>query len=217
MSDDPLEGEVTPQLANRVIYGDKAALAQIFDVYRLRLRRIVNFRLDRRIYGRVDPDDVLQEAYLNAQLRMKSILSDRADTLFIWLRKILNQTLADVHRRHLGTKKRSAKRDVSIHGGWSTESTSVALAIHLAGSLTSPSQAALRAETAVQIDAALMTLSPIDREILALRHFEELSNTEAAHVLGMTTQAASMRYVRALTRLKEVLPAPQLSAMPDTQ
>lgn len=107
MSNIPLEPEVTPELANRVIYGDKAALAQIFDVYRMRLRRIVNFRLDRRIYGRVDPDDVLQEAYLNAQLRMKSILADRAETLFIWLRKILNQTLADVHRRHLGTKKRA--------------------------------------------------------------------------------------------------------------
>ena len=217
MSNIPLEPEVTPELANRVIYGDKAALAQIFDVYRMRLRRIVNFRLDRRIYGRVDPDDVLQEAYLNAQLRMKSILADRAETLFIWLRKILNQTLADVHRRHLGTKKRSAKRDVSIHGGWSTESTSAALAIHLAGTLTSPSQAALRAELAAQIDAALATLSPVDREILALRHFEELSNGEAAQVLNMTTQAASMRYVRAPSRLRDVLPAPQLSAVPDTQ
>jgi RNA polymerase sigma-70 factor, ECF subfamily len=216
MSIDPLEPEISPELANRVIYGDKAALAQIFDIYRLRLRRIVNFRLDRRVYGRVDPDDVLQEAYLNAQLRMKSILGDRAETLFIWLRKILNQTLADVHRRHLGTKKRSAARDVSIHGGWSTESTSAALAIHLADSLTSPSQAALRAETAAQIDAALATLSPVDREILALRHFEELSNSEAAHVLGMTSQAASMRYVRALTRLREVVPASQLSAITGT-
>jgi RNA polymerase sigma-70 factor (ECF subfamily) len=212
MPNDPVETEVTPELANRVIYGDKAALAQIFDLYRLRLRRIVNFRLDRRVYGRVDPDDVLQEAYLNAQLRMKSILADRVGTLFIWLRKILNQTLADVHRRHLGTQKRSAKRDISIHGGWSTESTSAALAIHLTGSLTSPSQAALRTELAAQIDAALANLSPVDREILALRHFEELSNSEAAQVLGMTTQAASMRYVRALTRLREVLPVSQLSA-----
>jgi RNA polymerase sigma-70 factor, ECF subfamily len=217
MSNESFEPEISPELANRVIYGDKAALAQIFDIYRVRLRRIVNFRLDRRIYGRVDPDDVLQEAYLNAQLRMKSILADRAETLFIWLRKILNQTLADVHRRHLGTKKRSAKRDVSIHGGWSSESTSAALAVHLAGTLTSPSEAALRAELAHQIDTALTTLSPVDREILALRHFEELSNSEAAQVLGMTTQAASMRYVRALTRLREVLPAPQLAAMPDSQ
>lgn len=75
----------------------------------------------------------------------------------------------------------------------------------------------MRAELAAQIDAALATLSPVDREILALRHFEELSNGEAAQVLNMTTQAASMRYVRALTRLREVLPAPQLSAMPDSQ
>jgi RNA polymerase sigma-70 factor (ECF subfamily) len=214
MSTDHPESELPRELVNRVLYGDKAALAQVFDLYRLRLRRIVNFRLDRRVYGRVDPDDVLQEAYLNAQLRMKSLIQDRADTLFIWLRKILNQTLCDVHRRHLGTQKRTAKRDVSIHGGWSTESTSVALAIHLVGSLTSPSQAALRAETAAQIVAALATMSPIDREILALRHFEELSNTEVADVLGMTTQAASMRYVRALTRLRDVLPAPAIPAVP---
>src|SRR5579863_4520149 len=88
----------------------------------------------------------IDRLYRGEALAVDDLLADRAETLFIWLRKILNQTLADVHRRHLGTKKRSAKRDVSIHGGWSTESTSAALAIHLAGTLTSPSQAALRAE-----------------------------------------------------------------------
>lgn len=191
-------------LVNRVIHGDKRALAELFDLQRPRLRRIVNFRLDRRIYGRVGADDVLQEAYLNAAGQLKSLLRDHPPTVFIWLRQIVNQTLADVHRRHLGVKKRTAKRDVSINTGHST-SSSEWLAFHLLGHLTSPSQAALRAELAEQLDAALSVLSDIDREVLALRHFEELTNTETAHVLDMTVQAASMRYVRAISRLKKVL------------
>jgi RNA polymerase sigma-70 factor, ECF subfamily len=192
-------------LVNRVIHGDERALARLFDLQRPRLRRIVNFRLDRRIYGRVDADDVLQEAYLNAAQRMKSLLRDHPPTIFIWLRQIVNHALADVHRRHLGVQKRSAKRDVSIHGGGASASSSELLAFHLLGHLTSPSQAALRAELAEQLDAALSVLSDIDREVLALRHFEELTNSETAHVLNMTTQAASMRYIRAISRLREVL------------
>jgi RNA polymerase sigma-70 factor, ECF subfamily len=204
LPEDLATSEIPIELVNRVIHGDKAALAEAFDAYRQRLRRIVNFRLDRRIYGRVDPDDVLQEAYLNADQRLKSLLSDRPATIFIWLRQIVNQTLADVHRRHLGAQKRTAKRDVSIHGGWSAQSTSVSLAIHLVGELTSPSQAALRNELAAQIDAALAGMNEIDREMLALRHFEELTNSEAAQILNMTVQAASMRYVRAIRRLRQM-------------
>jgi RNA polymerase sigma-70 factor (ECF subfamily) len=192
-------------LVNGVIHGDKIALATLFDKYSPRLRRIINFRLDRRMYGRIDADDVMQEAYMNAEQRMNRILKDRPNTFFVWLRQIVNQTLIDVHRRHLGAQKRSAKRDISIHGGWSSASTSASLAFHLLGQLTSPSQAALRAERAEQVDAALSALGELDREMLALRHFEELTNSEAAQVLDMTVQAASMRYVRAITRLRQAL------------
>jgi len=194
-------------LVDGVIHGDKFALSQLFDSFRPRLRQIVNFRLDRRIYGRVDADDVLQEAYLNAEQRMKRLIKDRPATFFIWLRQIVNNTLADVHRRHLGAQKRSAKRDISIDVRWSSESTSASLAFHLLGRITSPSQAALQTELAQQIDAALNKLGDVDREILALRHFEELTNSEAAQVLNMTARAASMRYVRAISRLRQVLQA----------
>ncbi len=205
MPDNLLTDDEPSELVNRIIHGDKSALAEFFDSQRARLRRIINFRLDRRIYGRVDADDVLQEAYLNAEQRMKWLLSDHPPSVFIWLRQIVNQTLADVHRRHLGAKLRTAKRDVSIHGGWAPESTSGSLAFHLLGHLTSPSQATLRAELSQQIDAALSSLSDTDREVLALRHFEELTNSEAAQVLNMTAQAASMRYVRAISRLRTIL------------
>jgi RNA polymerase sigma-70 factor, ECF subfamily len=205
MADKLVTADEASDLVNRVIHGDERALAELFDLQRPRLRRIVNFRLDRRIYGRVGADDVLQEAYLNAAQQMKSLLRDNPPTIFIWLRQIVNQALADVHRRHLGVQKRNAKRDVSIHDGGGSASSSEWLAFHLLGHLTSPSQAALRGELAEQLDAALSVLSDIDREVLALRHFEELTNSETAHVLNMTTQAASMRYVRAISRLREVL------------
>lgn len=205
MSSDHVTVDESSDLVNQVIHGDKRALAELFDSQRPRLRRIVNFRLDRRIYGRVGADDVLQEAYLNAAGQLKSLLRDHPPTVFIWLRQIVNHTLADVHRRHLGVKKRTAKRDVSIHAGGPSASSSEWLSFHLLGHLTSPSQAALRAELAEQLDAALSQLSEVDREVLALRHFEELTNSETAHVLNMTVQAASMRYVRAISRLRKVL------------
>jgi RNA polymerase sigma-70 factor, ECF subfamily len=148
MADKLVAADEASDLVNRVIHGDERALAELFDLQRPRLRRIVNFRLDRRIYGRVGADDVLQEAYLNAAQQMKSLLRDNPPTIFIWLRQIVNQALADVHRRHLGVQKRNAKRDVSIHGGGGSTSSSEWLAFHLLGHLTSPSQAALRGELA---------------------------------------------------------------------
>ena len=118
---------------------------------------------------------------------------------------IVTQTLIDVHRRHIGAQKRDASREVAIQGRWSPASTSYSLSFHLLGHLTSPSQAALRAELSEQIDIALEGMSDIDREVLALRHFEELSNLETAELLGLSEQAASLRYIRAISRLRDVL------------
>ena len=141
----------------------------------------------------------------NAVARMDHFARDSNGSRFVWFRMIVTQSLIDVHRRHLGSLKRDAKREQNQHGGWDASSTSCSLAERLLGSLTSPSQALLRAELAAQLDAALATLSSLDQEVLALRHFEELSNSETAEVLKLSEQAASIRYVRALTRLKHVL------------
>lgn len=202
----PAEDQLDP-LIQRMVKGDEAALAQLFSLYRERLWRIVNFRLDRRLQGRVDPDDVLQEAYMNAVQRMDRFLYDHPRSFLIWIRMIVTQTLVDVHRRHIGTQKRDASRDVSIQGRWSPALTSYSLSFHLLGHLTSPSQAALRTELSEQIDLALSGMSDIDREVLALRHFEELSNLETAQLLGLSEQAASLRYIRAISRLRNVLEA----------
>lgn len=195
----------TKELENRVIHGDRQALAALFSQYRPRLWRMVNFRLHPKLHGRVDADDVLQDAWLMAVDRMDYFLRDASHSSFIWFRMIVNQTLVEVHRRHLGAEKRNAARDVPVYGGWASDSTSSSLAFHLCGHLTSPSSAVNRAEVAKQLDTILQGMNEIDREVLALRHFEELSNSETARVLNMSEQAASGRYIRALGRLKKIL------------
>lgn len=207
MSDAPLTDDEIPQYVDRVMRGDRQALARLFDHYRERLWRIINFRIDQRLQGRVDPDDVLQEAYLAAEQRLQHFLHDSPQGFFIWLRLLCNQTLIDVHRRHLGTQARDAGRDRSLQSGWTSQSTSFSLSFRLLGHMTSPSQAVVRQELSEQLNLALSSMGELDREVLALRHFEELTNSETARILGLTEQAASARYVRAVSRLRKVLEA----------
>jgi RNA polymerase sigma-70 factor (ECF subfamily) len=124
---------------------------------------------------------------------------------FLWLRYLTGQRLLEQHRRHLGAQGRDAGREISLYRGAMPETTTAALAAQLLGRHTSPSQAAQRAERKIRLQEALNSLDPIDREILALRHFEQLSNGEAAQVLGLDKSAASKRYARALIRLKDIL------------
>ena len=185
--------------------GDAEALSADFAQHRERLWRMVRFRMDRRLAGRVDPDDVLQEAYLDALKRLAHRDGTTPESRFIWLRMIVMQTLVDVHRRHMETEMRDARRDVSMHLAASPQATSVCLAAQLAGSMTSPSRAAQRDETMQVLVSALATMEPIDQEIIALRHFEDLTNGEVAAALDIKPTAASNRYVRAITRLRGVL------------
>jgi RNA polymerase sigma-70 factor (ECF subfamily) len=185
--------------------GDMTALGELFSLNRERLWRMVNFRLDQRLRGRVDADDVLQEAYLDAAQRIEHYQNNASMSFFVWLRQIVLQTMIDLHRQHLGAQMRNAAREVSLHGAAYPQATSISLAAHLLGSLTSPSGAAMREEVSIQLEKALDSMSEIDREILALRHFEELTNSEVAEVLNIQQKAASIRYVRAIARLKDIL------------
>lgn len=169
-----------------------------------RMLRIVRFRMHPLVAARVDAEDILQEAWLAARQRVDSFLEGDEMPLFLWLRLIVNQTLVDVHRRHLGAKKRDAFREVDLPAAGPV-GTSASMALQLAGSRTSPSQAIARDEVAAQLQAAIETMDTIDREVLALRHFEELSNSEVANVLNIQPKAASIRYVRAVRRLKVIL------------
>jgi RNA polymerase sigma-70 factor (ECF subfamily) len=194
-------------LLHRAAGGDREALAQLFQHYRDRLRQMVRLRLDRRLQGRLDPSDVLQEAYLDFARRLPEYAADPSRPFYIWLRFLTGQRLIDLHRQHLGAKMRDAGQEVSLYRGALPQASSVSLAAQLLGRLTSASRAAIRAESQLKVQEALNSMDPMDREVLTLRHFEMLSNDEAAAVLGIKKAGASNRYVRALKRLKEILAA----------
>jgi RNA polymerase sigma-70 factor (ECF subfamily) len=157
------------------------------------------------LQGRVDPSDVLQEAYLEVCKGFADYARAPALPFFLWLRHVTGQKLIAVHRQHLGAQMRDADREVSLYRGALPQASSASLAAQLLGRLTSPTQAVVRAELQIRVQEALNGMDPLDREVLALRHFEMLSNAETAEVLGIKKSAASNRYIRALERLKDVL------------
>jgi RNA polymerase sigma-70 factor (ECF subfamily) len=200
----PAEGEADiAELLGKVRAGDQQALAELFAKHRDKLRRMVQLRLDHRLAGRVSPSDVLQEAYIDAVKRIDHYFEKPDQPFFGWLRLIVGQRLADVHREHLA-QKRDVGQEVPIHRG-GPGADSACLAACLLGSGTSPSHAAGQMESFSNLEEALNQMDPLDREVLALRHFEELSNAETATLLGIQAAAASKRYVRALARLKQIL------------
>ncbi len=193
-----------PELLDRLQTGDQAALGELFARHRDKLRRMVVVRMDQRLNGRVAASDVLQEAYIDALKRYPHFFDKPNQNFFGWLRLVVGQRLADLHREHVLAKRRDVRQekpiDLPVHPG-----TSACLAAILVAGLTTPSGVADRNEQSLKLEAALDELDEVDREVLALRHFEELSNADTASVLGIQPAAASKRYVRALTRLKQIL------------
>src|SRR5262245_25444759 len=192
------------ELLDAARHGDEGALAVLVERHHDRLERMVRLRMDRRLQARVDPADVVQDAYLAVRDKFPQYAADPRLPFFLWLRLEVGQKLVEVHRFHLGTKMRDAGQEVSLHRGALPQVSSVSLAEHLLGRLTTASRAAMRVELKIRVQEALNSMDPQDREVLILRHFEELSNAETAAVLGIKPSAAVNRYVRALKRLKEV-------------
>jgi RNA polymerase sigma-70 factor (ECF subfamily) len=195
----------TEELLGRLKKGDQQALAELFATQRDSLKRMVGWRLDRRLRGRVDPSDVLQEVYIDATRRVGGYLDRPALPFGLWLRLLTGRRLLEVHRQHLGAQMRDAGLEISLERGHWPPTNPDCLAAHLTGQLTSPSQAAMRAEQEARLVEALERMDPTDREVLVLRHFDELSNNEVAELFGIQKAAASHRYVRALERLREIL------------
>jgi RNA polymerase sigma-70 factor (ECF subfamily) len=192
-------------LLKRARDGDEQALTDLFTSYRSRLKRMVKLRLDPRVRGRVDASDIVQEAYLESSKKLADYFGEPALPFYLWLRLLTGQKLALAHRQHLGVQARAAGREVSLYQGALPQASSAALAAQLLGKLTTPSQAAMKAELKIRIQEALNSMDAIDREVLTLRHFEQLSNAETALVLGIKETAACNRYVRALERLRGIL------------
>ena len=189
----------------RIEGGDERAVTELFTRHRERLRQMIRLRLDRRLQGRIDSSDVLQDTYLEVARRARDYVARPDVPPFIWLRYLTGQTLLALHRHHLKVHMRDAGQEVSLRNRATPQANSASLAEMLLGRLTSPSRAARRAEMQLKLQETLNAMEPFDREVLALRHFEELSNGEVAQVLGLTKTAASNRYIRALRRLKETL------------
>jgi RNA polymerase sigma-70 factor (ECF subfamily) len=200
-----MENAETKRLLERARSGDQSAVGALLEAHRARLQRMVALRLDRRLRGRIDEADVLQDAFLEALRRMDEYLRQPPMPFYLWLRFITGQRLQSLCREHLGAQMRDVRRETPIQRAAYPEATSEALAAQLLGKLTTPSEALMRSEMKARLHEALDSMEPFDREIIALRNFEQLGNAEAAQVLGLGVSTASKRYIRAITRLREIL------------
>jgi RNA polymerase sigma-70 factor (ECF subfamily) len=198
------DSELT-HLVDQAAANDDRAWAALVDRHRDRLKRMVAARMDRRLLGRVDPSDIIQEACLVAARKLSTYAAHPEMPFYLWLRWIVGQKLIDEQRRHLGAQIRRVGREADPYHGAFPETTSKHLAAEFVGQLGTPSEEAIRIEHSLALQVALDELEPIDREILALRHFEQLTNGEAATVLNIDKSAASKRYTRALRRLRDAL------------
>jgi RNA polymerase sigma-70 factor (ECF subfamily) len=194
----------TQELLDRARTGNPEARQQLLMRHRKRLREMVGLRMDRRLIARVDPSDVVQEALAEAVQQLSNYLRDRPLPFYPWLRQLAWERLIELHRRHLYAQKRSVRREDREYLALPDDS-----AVHLAQRLlapgSSPSERVLRQELRDRVQTALAQLSPRDREILVLRHLEELSTNETAAVLGITAGAVKMQHLRAVRRLRGLL------------
>jgi RNA polymerase sigma-70 factor (ECF subfamily) len=204
MADETSESEI---LLRRAAAGDSLAWGALLTAHQERLARMVTFRMDPRLSGRLDADDVVQEAFVEASDHRHDYFRTPSGCLFLWLRGVVVHKLLELHRHHLGTRMRDAKLDRPIDAspGTTGTGTSAALCAQLTAGLTRPSVVAARNEIQQRLTSALDQIDPIDREILALRHFEQISNSEAAELLNIGEDAAAKRYLRALGRLRQIL------------
>lgn len=181
-----------------------AGLAEIFDRYRSRLEKIVEFRMDERIKRRLDTSDVLQETFIELSRRLAEFLTQPSVSVFVWMRQKTLQTLIDLQREHF-RDKRHPNKEIRQVPNWNANETGLSINNFLLASITSPSQHLIRGEEVMKLQAAIDTLNELDREVIALRHFEQLTNLQVAEVLNLSPTAASNRYIRALSRLSEAI------------
>lgn len=197
------------ELIARARAGEHEARATLLNSYRDRLLRMVEFRLDPRLKRRLDSSDIVQDAYLQVSQKFDDYLQDPRIPFFVWLRLIVSETLVDAQRHHIGVQARDPRREEYDQHHWTPHSSIPCLAEQLVSSMTPPSAAAEREELAARVRMHLEELEPLDREIIALRHGEQLSRQEAADVLGISVETAAKRYVRALSRLRQQLEGKQ--------
>jgi RNA polymerase sigma-70 factor, ECF subfamily len=195
----------TAQLVREAASGNAGAQTELFSQYRDRLKRMVRLRLNRRLQGRVDDSDIIQEALIEAARKLPEYADEPILPFYLWLRHLTGLKLVEIHRRHLGTKMRDAGMEVSLHRGGLPGANSVSLAAFLLGTMTSVSQAAIKAEKRLALQEALNDMDPLDRELVAMKHFEQLTIDEMAQALEMPRSSVGRHYLKALQQLKSIL------------
>jgi RNA polymerase sigma-70 factor (ECF subfamily) len=194
------------ELIHRAVTGDEAAWQELLATHRPRLRRIVAVRLDQRLQGRIDPSDIIQEAFVDAARGLKEFARRNELTFFLWLRWLVGMKLTHAHRTHLQFQARDARREIQPGSlDMPHVLSDQKIALELLGNDSSISERAARNERRRLVVAALEELDPLDRQVLVLRHFEDLSNSETARVLKLTASAASKRYIRSLQKIRSIL------------
>ena len=197
-----------PPVAQQLIATEGQAreqlLGQLMEDYRERLLRMVHLRMHPHVRSRVDASDVIQETYIEARRQIETYVKNPRLPFFLWLRRLAGDRVMRAHRTHLDAKKRDSRRECEPSDAL-PDVSAPALTEFISASQTTPTQGVARAELAQRVKELVDALSPLDREIVSLRHFEHLSNDEAAIELGISQQAASNRYVRALKRLSNAL------------
>ncbi len=188
--------------------GNAAAAGQLLDRHRDALRRMIAMRLDQRIRRRVDASDVVQEVLVDANRRLADYLENPAMPFHLWLRQMARDRLIDAHRRHRVSAKRSVDREQAIAVGGDMDRSTLELAAQLRDDQMTPAAAATMHELQARFEAALSEINDQDREIILMRHYEHLTNQEVAQSLELSEPAASMRYLRAIRRLRVILAEP---------
>lgn len=206
------EGEKTEQLLDGAKQGNADAVNRLMERHRDALRRMVQMRLDQKIQRRVDVSDVVQDVLVEANRRLQDYLANPAMSFHLWIRQIAKDRIIDAHRRHRVSAKRSVDREQALAPPVGLDHSTLDLVARLCDQELTPAAAVAQKELARRVEAALAQLGEQDCEIIVMRHYEQLSNQEVAQALDLTEPAASMRYLRALRRLRTMLAEPPSEA-----
>jgi RNA polymerase sigma-70 factor (ECF subfamily) len=198
----------TCELLAKARAGDAEAVNALLDRHRAALRRLVELRMDRALTRRVDASDVVQDVLIEANRRLDEYLRAPSMPFHLWLRHMARDRLIDAHRRHRVAERRSLDREQPLTSPADLDHSTLELAAQLSDRELTPATAATWHELQRRFQQAVETLDEQDREIVLMRHFEQMSNQQAAEALGLSTAAASMRYLRAMRRLRSFLAEP---------
>jgi RNA polymerase sigma-70 factor (ECF subfamily) len=197
----------TQALLSSARAGDATARNHLLERHREALRRMVGLRMDPVLKRRLDASDIVQDVLIEADRRLADYLQEARMPFHLWLRHLAHDHMIDAHRRHRGVARRSLDREQPAAAAFADQSAMDLAAIVRDRQLT-PAAAATHRELELRFQAAIETLDELDREVILMRHFEQLSNSETAQSLALSDAAAGMRYLRAMRRLRVLLAEP---------